>query len=61
MVVTVKNPALKTKVFRQMGRYDSLALRAYKAGNMSKGSKYEKISDRLYAKNYYKMFKVTRK
>jgi len=61
MVVTVKNPTLKARVFRQMGRYDSLALKAYKAGNMSKGSKYEKVSDRLYAKNYSKMFKVTRK
>jgi hypothetical protein len=61
MAVTVKNPALKRKVFRLMDKYDSEALKAYKAGNMARGRAYEKRSDRAYASNYNKIFKVTRK
>lgn len=60
MSLKVKNPTLKKKIFRKMNSYDAKALREYRKGNLKKGRIYENASDRLYSKNYYKMFRVTR-
>jgi len=56
MVIYVKSPALKKKVFKSINRYEDLALKAYGQGKMKEGNKYEKKSDSIYAKNYKKMF-----
>ena len=56
MVVYIKNPILKRRVFKSMNRYDNLAIKAYGKGKMRQGKKYETVSDRLYAKNYNKIF-----
>ena len=58
MVVTVRNPALKRRIFKQMNSFDSKASRCYKKGDMKCGEKWEKKSDSLYKKNYNKMFKI---
>lgn len=60
MVVIIKNPALKKRIFKQMNLYDSKALKCYKKGDTKCGKKWEKKSDVLYDKNYKKMFKVVR-
>lgn len=60
MVVTVKNPTLKKKVFRQLNKYSDEALKAYASGNMAKGRVMEKRGARLYASEYSKIFKVRR-
>lgn len=60
MPVEVKNPILKKKVFREMEKFDNKAFKAYKKGEMKLGKKFEAKSDKLYSKNYYKMFKVTK-
>ena len=39
-----------------MGRYDYLAVKAYKSNDMKTGMKYEKKSDSLYKKNYKKIW-----
>jgi len=60
MVVIVRNHALKRKVFKELDKYNSEAMSAYKKGNMAKGNVLEKRADRLYAREYNKMFKVKR-
>lgn len=58
MVIKIRNAALKAQVFKRMNRYDDIALTAYKRGDMRTGKTYENKSDRLYDKNYKKMFRV---
>ena len=60
MVVTVKDLALKKRIFKKMEFYDKKALACYKKGNIKCGKKHEAISFRLYKNNYNKMFKVVR-
>ena len=60
MVITVKDTSLKKKIFKQMNKFDDLALRGYKKGNLSKGRKLESRSDKLYSKNYSKIFKISK-
>ncbi len=60
MVITIKNRALKKKVFSQMDKFDKRALSEYKKGNMIEGRRLEKKSDKLYDKNYNKIFKIIR-
>lgn len=60
MVVKIKNPALRKRVFKQMDSYDAKASKCYKKGDMECGNKWEKKSNEMYDKNYYKMFKVTK-
>jgi len=57
MAICVKNTKLKKRIFKSIRKYENLAIKAYEKGDMSKGKKYEKKSDRLYSKNYKKMFK----
>jgi hypothetical protein len=56
MVLYVRSPALKRRVFKTMNRYDKLAIKCYSKGKMIQGKRYEKKSDRLYKKNYNKIF-----
>lgn len=60
MVVTIKNPVLKKRIFKQMDSFDSKALKCYKKGDIKCGKRWEKRSDVLYKKNYNKIFKVVR-
>jgi hypothetical protein len=41
-----------------MNKYDDKAMAEYSKGNMKKGEMYEKKSDKLYDKNYSKMWEV---
>lgn len=61
MVVIVKSPALKKRVFKQMNIYDKKALSEYKKGNIKTGKNWEKKSDKIYASNYSKIFKIVKK
>jgi len=58
MVIYVKNPTLKKRIFKSIKRYENLALKAYGKGEIVKGRKYEKRSDKLYKDNYNKIFGV---
>lgn len=58
IVIYVKDKVLKRRVFARMKIYDDRAISAFKRGDMEKGKAYEKMSDKLYAKNYRKMFGV---
>jgi len=61
MVIIVKNPTLRRRVFKSVRRYENLALKSYAKGNIKQGNKHEKKADKLYSKNYHKMFKIVRK
>lgn len=58
MVMYVKNPALKKRVYKSIEKYNNLALKAYNKRKMQEGRRYEKKADDLYAKNYKKMFGI---
>lgn len=58
-MITIKNPSLRKKVFKKLRVLHSRAVKAYERGDMKTGKKLEKLSDNLYKRNYYKMFKVT--
>lgn len=58
MVLKVKNAQLRARVFKTMNRYDKLAIKAYRRGDMKSGKKHESASDRIYKKNYSKMFTI---
>jgi hypothetical protein len=59
MAVIVKNPKLRSRVFKQMRVADNMALKAYSRGDMKSGKKWERISEKLYKRNYSKMFSIT--
>lgn len=54
----IKNPKLRKRIFKSIRRYENLALKFYKKGKITQGKKYEVKSDRLYKKNYNKMFGI---
>lgn len=56
MVLYVKNPKLKAKVFKAMKYYDDLAIKAYQRGDTRMGKRHESKSDKLYKDNYNKIF-----
>jgi len=58
MVVFVKNPKLRFKVFKRMKFWDDKALKAFSKGDSKKGKQFEAKSDKLYADNYNNMFDV---
>lgn len=60
MVVIVKNPTLKKQVLKKIDFATNKALKCYEKGDMKCGKKWDKKSDDLYKKNYYKMFKVVK-
>ena len=61
MVIKIKNVSLKRKVFAQMDKLDSKALKLYKVGKIKEGRKFENRSDKIYDKNYNKIFQIIRK
>ena len=56
MVIYVKNPSLKKRIFKSIRRNENLAIKSYEKGKMRQGNKYDSQADRLYKKNYSKMF-----
>jgi len=60
-MIRIKNKTLHKKVLDLTNKYDKLELEAMKKGNFKKAKKYEKKSDNIYKKNYFKVFEVTHK
>jgi len=56
MVIKVKNRKLRAKVFKRMRDLDKKAIKAYRDGDIFNGKKYERMSDKVYKQNYWKMF-----
>lgn len=58
MALCVKDKKLKKKIYKLMNVLDNKASKEYKKSNFKKGKKFELMSDRLYKKNYKKMWKI---
>ncbi len=61
MPLKVINPKLKKKVFKSMRHWEDLAINAYEKGELKKGRGFEKKSDKLYERNYSKIFASSKK
>jgi len=60
VIVNVKNPKLKKRIFKLIKKNEDLAMKYFEKGEMAKGNKYDKRADKLYKDNYYKMFKIVK-
>lgn len=59
MKTQIKNKTLYDKVMRTAKRYTALAYKAYSQGKRREGNKYDRLADKVYNDNFFKMFKVT--
>jgi len=56
MVIYVKNPKLKARIFKSIHYWENRSMVAYTKGQMTKGKSFERKADKLYKDNYKKMF-----
>lgn len=57
-MIKVKNQKLKIKVYKKLREYYDKQLELIAKGKMKEAKKYEKLSDKLYRDNYYKIFEI---
>lgn len=58
MVVVIKDEKLYASVFKRIDEYDQKQKYVLAKGNIKYAKAYERLSDKLYEKYYYKIFEV---
>jgi len=58
MVLTIKNKKLHRETYKKLDKLHDKALKNYNLGKVKEGLKFEKLADKLYSKNYKKIWKI---